>query len=386
MRTPLGAMLRAVVRRGSGFGMMVLEVAFGMAVVAQCLSLMSWFLDHAATLGLPAAEVLQVDVVRTSTAADRAQEDHAALRALPGVRALAQVEQAPFAMPEAHVSLTTPGRTEPDAVAWMVRGSVGVDEVLGVQVIAGRGLRDEDLGRPRGVLITASLAHLLLPDRDPLGQPLLIRDQHEPLEVVGVIADIATASGMAPVRTQVLIRPQALAAPWSSTRWLVRFDGPRPALGELRRGLAALHPTAVAAVSLEALRAHLDTALSTAQVVLLVVVKVVASVTLLGSLGMAAFLVHGRRRQVAIMRALGATRGDVARYFLLENVMVTSVGVLLGVVISYGLHLIALRYEPTLELHVGHVVLGALLFWGVGLLAAWSPAHAAARIPPGAQR
>jgi putative ABC transport system permease protein len=82
------------------------------------------------------------------------------------------------------------------------------------------------------------------------------------------------------------------------------------------------------------------------------------------------------------MRALGATKADVTRYFLMENFLVTTLGVLLGVGLSFGLHAVAVRFEPTLELSVRDIALGALMFWVVGLVAAWSPAIAAARIAP----
>jgi putative ABC transport system permease protein len=389
MRTPLGAMLRAICRQGSGFGMMVLEVGFGLAVVAQCLALSAWFVDRT-TLdpGIPTDDILVITVAGDAGDTPRATEDpqrlraaeeHQRLRALPGVVGVSLVERPPFETPEPHTALSTELGTQ--ASAWLLRATDEIDEAIGLQILAGRGLRPADL-EAGGVLVSASLADTLFPGLDPLGRAVRQREDGRPLTVVGVFADVTLTSGMVPVRAHVLVRPLSLTSPWRSHRWLARTHGAAPARAQVEAALAPLGLHVLALGTLGELRGELNRSIIAAQLVLLVVVKVVASVTLLGSLGMAAFLVHARRRQVAIMRALGATKADVTRYFLMENFLVTTLGVLLGVGLSFGLHAVAVRFEPTLELSVRDIALGALMFWVVGLVAAWSPAIAAARIAP----
>jgi putative ABC transport system permease protein len=45
----------------------------------------------------------------------------------------------------------------------------------------------------------------------------------------------------------------------------------------------------------------------------------VVAVALAGSLALASFSVAERTRQIGVRRALGASRGEIVRYFLLEN-------------------------------------------------------------------
>ena len=45
----------------------------------------------------------------------------------------------------------------------------------------------------------------------------------------------------------------------------------------------------------------------------------VIAVALAGSLALASFSVAERTRQIGVRRALGASRGEIVRYFLLEN-------------------------------------------------------------------
>ena len=49
-------------------------------------------------------------------------------------------------------------------------------------------------------------------------------------------------------------------------------------------------------------------------------------ITASGIVGMASLWVTQRRKQIGVRRALGARRVDILRYFLTENVMITSVG------------------------------------------------------------
>ena len=52
----------------------------------------------------------------------------------------------------------------------------------------------------------------------------------------------------------------------------------------------------------------------------------VVAVALAGSLALASFSVAERTRQIGVRRALGASRGEIVRYFLLENLLLTAFG------------------------------------------------------------
>ena len=49
-------------------------------------------------------------------------------------------------------------------------------------------------------------------------------------------------------------------------------------------------------------------------------------ITALGVIGLASFWVQQRTRQIGVRRALGATRGDILRYFQTENFILATVG------------------------------------------------------------
>jgi len=65
------------------------------------------------------------------------------------------------------------------------------------------------------------------------------------------------------------------------------------------------------------------------------VIILLVFVTALGIVGMTSFPVTERTRQIGTRRAIGARRLDILRYFLTENWIITSLGVVLGVMLTY---------------------------------------------------
>ena len=69
-------------------------------------------------------------------------------------------------------------------------------------------------------------------------------------------------------------------------------------------------------------------------------------VTALGIVGLASFWVQQRTKQIGIRRALGATRGQILRYFQTENFLLASIGIVLGMVLAYAVNQLLMgRYE-----------------------------------------
>src|SRR3546814_18104896 len=60
------------------------------------------------------------------------------------------------------------------------------------------------------------------------------------------------------------------------------------------------------------------------------VCAVVTFITLVGIASLTGYWVAQRTRQIGIRRALGATRGQILRYFQVENLILPSIAVLVG--------------------------------------------------------
>jgi len=114
-------------------------------------------------------------------------------------------------------------------------------------------------------------------------------------------------------------------------------------------------------------------------VYLAVVVALLVGIAALGIFGLASFNVGSRTKQIGTRRAVGARRIDVVRYFLVENWLVTTTGVLAGCILALVLgYWLSTTFElPRLPLY--YLVGGAAALWGVGLAATLVPARRAAR-------
>jgi putative ABC transport system permease protein len=116
--------------------------------------------------------------------------------------------------------------------------------------------------------------------------------------------------------------------------------------------------------------------------VLTAVILLLVFVTGIGILGMTSFAVARRRRTIGIRRALGASRTAIVRYFLVENSLVSLLGMLIGLAGAYALNMLLMRTGNITRLDFGFVLLGVAFLWVVGLLATVFPALDGAKVAP----
>lgn len=136
--------------------------------------------------------------------------------------------------------------------------------------------------------------------------------------------------------------------------------------------------------------AQLVSALNAQSVSTLAIRAVVMVVVVLGIASVLVVSVVQKQREIGILRAMGATRGQILRVFLLQGGLVGLVGSVAGIALAQamvglfthfvrgadGLPLFSIALTPTLALQVAALALAA------GVLAAVAPARRAARMDP----
>jgi putative ABC transport system permease protein len=105
-------------------------------------------------------------------------------------------------------------------------------------------------------------------------------------------------------------------------------------------------------------------------------------VTGLGIVGLASFWVAQRRRTIGVRRALGATRADIVHYFQTENFLLATIGIVLGMVLAYGINLLLMLHYELSRMPWMYFPIGALALWLIGQVAVLGPALRAAQVPP----
>ena len=116
--------------------------------------------------------------------------------------------------------------------------------------------------------------------------------------------------------------------------------------------------------------------------ILLVVIVVLAFVTAMGVAGLASFNIDKRRQQIGIRRALGASKGQILQYFMLENALLCAIGAVLGVLLTFMLNIFLVdRYSLT-PLPLLYVPIGVLILFFISQLAVIKPAIRAMSVSP----
>jgi ABC-type antimicrobial peptide transport system permease subunit len=104
---------------------------------------------------------------------------------------------------------------------------------------------------------------------------------------------------------------------------------------------------------------------------------------LVGIYGVIAYIVSQRRREVGIRIALGAPSGDVQRMFLTRGLMLTGIGLVVGLVAAAALMQLmsSLLFGVNPFDPITYAAVVAAL-GSVALLATWLPARHATKIDP----
>jgi putative ABC transport system permease protein len=111
-------------------------------------------------------------------------------------------------------------------------------------------------------------------------------------------------------------------------------------------------------------------------------VIVLTAITGLGIVGLASFSVARRTKQIGTRRALGATRPAILRYFMLENFVISSVGVVGGAIIAVGINMWMVEAFGIARVAWYLIPAAMVMLWLVGQLAVLGPARRASMVSP----
>ncbi|KID58296.1 hypothetical protein JF50_06365 [Pseudoalteromonas luteoviolacea] len=105
-------------------------------------------------------------------------------------------------------------------------------------------------------------------------------------------------------------------------------------------------------------------------------------ITMLGVFGQARFTVLKRRKQIGTMRALGASRVEIIRYFTLENAFITACGIAIGVILTILANNLIVEHFALSPVPVPYIIYGGVIIFIAGLVAVIQPSIKASNVSP----
>lgn len=387
--------------------LVVAQIALACAILANALFLLQRQLaPMLAPDGIAKGELLLVDQLVDRSGqwqASRIRAGALALQSLPGVRSVTPA----LGLPMKQSMVMTYGLRGPggEATASAFAGE-GMLRTLGLQLAQGRDfLADEyvdlDLGgtgtgvdATMPVILTAALARRLFPDGDALGGELRDAgaDGSGRYVVVGIVRHLLRyqLDELDDGRAEyAMLVPRRITGTPVLTYAVRAEAGERDAVqaaipGALRRefGGELMPEVDVRVDDYETLRSEAFRPRRAAAWLLGTVSAVVTIITLVGIAGLTGYWIAQRTRQIGIRRALGATKGDILRYFQAENLLIAGVGTVLGVLFAIGLNLLLMRQFEMERLPVFYVLAGTVVVLALGQAAVYGPARRASHVPP----
>ena len=395
----IGPIFRALTRNKLGALLIALQIALTLAIITNAAFIIQ---ERAASIARPSG----LDEANTAifvtnlfdSNVDQQQlyrDDLEALRSIPGVVAASPAQSIPISGSGWGEDLyNSPEAQSNESINF---GNFMVDEhgleTFGLELTEGRNFRPEevkvrsfdDIAMPEILIVSQALADELFPEGDALGKTVWDEPNGEkPMQIVGIYKHMQNAWPTSSNVNNTALLP-SLAMFGGEMMYVVRSEP-----GRLDKVMAAAEEYLSKNRSriVDIVRSYPEQKNRTysgdiAMVKLLTaVIAVLTGVTGLGIVGLAWFSVTQRRKQIGTRRALGATRFDIVRYFMVENWLITSVGLAIGLVGALGLNWFLDTQYSVGRVPLWYLPVGMLALWVLGQVAVLLPARRAANIPP----
>ena len=399
----LRPILSTLRRHKTAAALIVLEIALSCAIICNALFLITGRLDRMQRpTGMAENELVRVQVTGIGTddnAAALTRSDLAVLRALPGVKSASVVNQLVFdgSSWNSGVNLS-PEQTHITLSSTIYMGDIALPETMGLKLVAGRFFNPDEMldwsvvntpgyeGTIASAIITSDMAEKLWPGQNAIGKTLYSWGD-EGTRVVGVVDRLARPNDQGGPTAYYYSMILPIDADYTvGGRYLLRTDPSRRAevLAAAADALQRNGPRRIILEqdTLEDTRAEYyrqDRAMAWMLVMVSVLLLVV---TALGIVGLASFWVQQRTKQIGVRRALGATRGQILRYFQIENFVLATAGIVIGMLLAFGLNQLMMSKAELPRLPAIYLPVGALVLWLLGQVSVLGPARRAAAVPP----
>jgi putative ABC transport system permease protein len=324
----------------------------------------------------------------------------ARLQAVPGVHAAGYTELLPMVRfrTSGRITTTPQGSNQPAPATLGGPADPGQPDTftvsqhfldaMGIRVIAGRGFDEHDgAGRPGVVLINRSLARSGFLGTNPLGQHVSTLKQT--WEVIGIVDDVQQFGLDQDPVPQVFFEMRQTPAPGFTARvnyFAARTEGEPTALVPTVRDIVRQLDPGTTVDLVAPMEQLVSNSISRPRLYAVLLGIFAAVATVLAAVGMYGVMAYGvaqRTREIGIRMALGAQRADVMRLVGRQGLVLTGVGLAIGLVAAA----VATRYLESFlfgltPLDPSTFVGVSLIFAIIAMFASYVPARRATNVDP----
>ncbi len=244
-------------------------------------------------------------------------------------------------------------------------------------------------------VLGATVVENLFPDgQDPVGKQIRIKNL--PFKVVGTLLPKGQ-SGFGMDQDDIVMIPfTTLLKKLSGNYWLQNIavsavsnaasDAAQEEITDLLRSRHRIRPGQPDDFAVRNLAAYADVANASAGIMTILLASIASVSLLVGGIGIMNIMlvsVTERTREIGIRMAVGATEADVHRQFLIEALVLSAlgglIGILLGLMTSWLISSIA---QWPVDVSILSIIVAALFSAGIGIFFGYYPAQKAARLDP----
>ena len=310
--------------------------------------------------------------------------DMGAIRELPHIIEVAGTQ-------DRHSSVIIEGQEKPVSLVGVTRGFQKIRNLL---ILQGRFFDDLDMNaNAKACLITQELAKQL-PPGPIIGHSLRIGEQT--FTIIGVFRERVSTFGQSEINTYSVLIPFGLMKYYSgqdtlSTLYAQADSGPNvlDATTSVHNLLNSRHSQG-AVYSVQNLVSILEAAkkISTALTAVLMLVGMIALIISgVGIMNIMLVTVRERTREIGLRKAIGARRDEILFQFLIEALIISGVGALIGISIAVSIKIFV---DPLIPAEVGlhipisvwSVIAAFVISCATGVLFGFLPARSAAKLQP----
>jgi len=393
----LGPIWRAILRNKGSYVLIALQIAVTMAIMVNSIAIMQ---ERSSQMGRPSGvdedNIFTLKSVSFVPDVDKRaliDADLDMLRSTPGVIDAFSSNSFPLRGGGWSMGLQLEPGTGIDGVGTAIYFSdEHAIDTFGTNLLEGENFasdevtwNDEESSQwPGTAIVSRALADALFPDEEGsvVGKTVYINDDN-PVKIVGIVDRLqAPWDGWDNVENSMLVPSRRDS---DMVRYIVRTEpGYREELmPQLEEKLAENKDRIIEQVrTMNEVRARSYLGDAAMIKMLSFIVVLLAGITGFGIVGLASFSVSRRTRQIGVRRALGATRTAILRYFMIENFIISGVGIIVGGILAVALNIVMVQAFSLTPLAWYVVPIAMIVLWLVGQAAVAGPARRASNISP----